>query len=228
MNPHQVLGVAPDATLDEIRRAYREQVRRHHPDRGGDPASFIAVTKAYEELVARRTNGAASHPAADLDDREDLSELDDDAFDESFFKDRAARRRYRTGGFASAADQARYDAAYEKLKRELDDSLLRAQGRSYDRGADYRVFDLGALLRFTLSCALSAAMWTLFLGGGFGLLLAKTLLYFVLLTFVGGLGAVTAGADLRTGPVAYRMIVLFVTGVLIVAELIFFVYAAPP
>src|SRR5436305_6276775 len=30
--PHAVLGVAPDASLDEIRAAYRRLIRTHHPD----------------------------------------------------------------------------------------------------------------------------------------------------------------------------------------------------
>jgi molecular chaperone DnaJ len=32
-DPYEVLGVTPGATPDEVRRAYRELVRRHHPDR---------------------------------------------------------------------------------------------------------------------------------------------------------------------------------------------------
>ena len=31
-DPHAVLGVAPDASLDEIRAAYRRLIRSHHPD----------------------------------------------------------------------------------------------------------------------------------------------------------------------------------------------------
>lgn len=33
VDPHEVLGVAPDATEEEIRAAYSRLVRRHHPDR---------------------------------------------------------------------------------------------------------------------------------------------------------------------------------------------------
>lgn len=33
-----------------IQRAYRRLAAKHHPDRGGDPASFMAIREAYEIL----------------------------------------------------------------------------------------------------------------------------------------------------------------------------------
>jgi len=51
---YQLLGVAPDATDDDIKRAYRKKAREHHPDaNGGDPeseAKFKEVSFAYEVL----------------------------------------------------------------------------------------------------------------------------------------------------------------------------------
>jgi DnaJ-domain-containing protein 1 len=51
---HEVLGVAADATPDAIRRAYLEQVRRHHPDRLVDatPAARAAAERRTAELNA--------------------------------------------------------------------------------------------------------------------------------------------------------------------------------
>ena len=31
-DPYQVLGVRPDASDDEVKRAYRELARKYHPD----------------------------------------------------------------------------------------------------------------------------------------------------------------------------------------------------
>ena len=49
-----VLGIAADATLVEIKRAYRKKALETHPDRGGDPEAFRAVQRAYEKAVKRR------------------------------------------------------------------------------------------------------------------------------------------------------------------------------
>jgi hypothetical protein len=57
MNPFQVLGVAPTATMDEIEAAYRHQLRAHHPDlhQGGSPAELAeaeATTRSLNEAMA--------------------------------------------------------------------------------------------------------------------------------------------------------------------------------
>lgn len=49
---YDVLGVAPDARADEIKRAYRQLARRYHPDISGEDrgAAFLEVSRAYEVL----------------------------------------------------------------------------------------------------------------------------------------------------------------------------------
>lgn len=48
--PYEVLGIAPSASGDELRRAYRRRLRETHPDTGGSPARFHAVQAAWEVL----------------------------------------------------------------------------------------------------------------------------------------------------------------------------------
>ena len=50
MNHYDVLGVAKNATTDEIKRAYRKLASQHHPDKGGDTARFQQVQSAYAVL----------------------------------------------------------------------------------------------------------------------------------------------------------------------------------
>lgn len=50
MNPYDILGVSVDATLDEIKKAYRTKSKTMHPDRGGNEQEFAELTEAYEIL----------------------------------------------------------------------------------------------------------------------------------------------------------------------------------
>lgn len=55
-NLYAVLGVAPNATDDEIKKIYRALAMRYHPDRNDAPgakARFQSITKAYEILSDR-------------------------------------------------------------------------------------------------------------------------------------------------------------------------------
>jgi DnaJ-class molecular chaperone len=50
-NYYEILCVKSDATLEQIKSAYRKQVKQYHPDHyGKDCAPFLAVQEAYEVL----------------------------------------------------------------------------------------------------------------------------------------------------------------------------------
>ncbi|CAN5348840.1 hypothetical protein BH09ACT1_BH09ACT1_28790 [soil metagenome] len=48
--PYEILGVSPSASQDELRIAYRRQLRETHPDTGGSTARFLAVQLAWERV----------------------------------------------------------------------------------------------------------------------------------------------------------------------------------
>jgi hypothetical protein len=56
--PHALLGIAPGASLEAIKAAFRRKALEHHPDHGGDPAAFIAIKRAYDGIVRRRARKA--------------------------------------------------------------------------------------------------------------------------------------------------------------------------
>ncbi|GMH39071.1 hypothetical protein BSKO_06969 [Bryopsis sp. KO-2023] len=47
---YKTLGIPHNATIEEVRRAYRQLVRKSHPDKGGDAQAFARVRAAYELL----------------------------------------------------------------------------------------------------------------------------------------------------------------------------------
>lgn len=49
-NPYEVLGVAPTASDDELKRAYRRRLREAHPDTGGSSAEFDRVQQAWQRV----------------------------------------------------------------------------------------------------------------------------------------------------------------------------------
>lgn len=57
LDPHEVLGLEPGASLDEIRRQYMKLSKKYHPDynQGDEKAKerFISLTDAYRMLIEK-------------------------------------------------------------------------------------------------------------------------------------------------------------------------------
>ena len=53
MNAYKILGVSENASLEEIKAAYRSKSQRYHPDAGGDTWAFQQLQEAYEEALRR-------------------------------------------------------------------------------------------------------------------------------------------------------------------------------
>lgn len=62
-DPYKILGVSPNASDDEVKKAYRELCRKYHPDKNpGNQAAedmFKIVQEAYEAVMNQRKNGGA-------------------------------------------------------------------------------------------------------------------------------------------------------------------------
>ena len=55
-DPYQILNVDPTAKLEEIKKAYRELVKIHHPDKGGDAKKMLEINAAGEILKKNHKN----------------------------------------------------------------------------------------------------------------------------------------------------------------------------
>jgi hypothetical protein len=64
--PHEVLGIAVGASEEEIQKAYRERMKRYHPDKIGRPGTrewqdaqkiAEAINAAKNELLKRKRGG---------------------------------------------------------------------------------------------------------------------------------------------------------------------------
>ena len=66
VDPHKILGVPKDASLDQIKAAYRQKLFKYHPDQGGDAWAFQQVETAYLQLTGtgKCLDDAEQEPAA--------------------------------------------------------------------------------------------------------------------------------------------------------------------
>lgn len=63
MDYYKTLGVAKNASEDEIKKAYRKLAMKHHPDRtGGDDAEFKKIQEAYATLSDSQKRAQYDNP----------------------------------------------------------------------------------------------------------------------------------------------------------------------
>ena len=63
-DPYAVLGLTPDATLDEVRSARRRLAAQFHPDHGGDAARMGEINVAFDAVVSHLLHPAPPEPVA--------------------------------------------------------------------------------------------------------------------------------------------------------------------
>lgn len=70
-DPYKVLGVAPNASDEQVKSAYRELAKKYHPDNyAGNPLSDLAgekmqeINEAYDAIMNQRKNGGGSSYSA--------------------------------------------------------------------------------------------------------------------------------------------------------------------
>lgn len=71
-DPYKVLGISPNASNDEVKKAYRDLSRKYHPDSYADnplaglaEEKFKEVKEAYEQIMQQRQNYGGSSYTGD-------------------------------------------------------------------------------------------------------------------------------------------------------------------
>ena len=62
-DPYKVLGVAPDASDEEIKKAYRDLAKKYHPDMNPGDASAAEKMNEINDAYDRIKNGETAQPA---------------------------------------------------------------------------------------------------------------------------------------------------------------------
>jgi molecular chaperone DnaJ len=145
---YEVLGVSRDATADDIRRAYRQLAREHHPDVSADPQGedrFKEVVGAYEILSDPQkrqrydafgtADGGQGGGFADIQDIFDLF-FGGGGFPGSGGRRRGPRSRAQQGDDLGIRVQLGFREALFGTRRELDVERLVACDRCSGNGAE--------------------------------------------------------------------------------------------
>jgi len=119
----QILGVSPDATEDQIRKAYRRLALQHHPDRNpGDPAAeerFKEVAEAYGVLIDPAKRG-------EYDQWRHGARVREEAAREGFPFSREEV-------FEDLFGDPRFNQIFQELFREFDRAGFRFDDRFFDQ-----------------------------------------------------------------------------------------------
>jgi molecular chaperone DnaJ len=148
---YEILGVSRDATQEDIKRAYRQLARQHHPDVNDDPAAeqrFKEVAGAYEILSDPQkrqrydTFGAAGGPAAGqpFTDIQDIFDMffggGGGGFGTSSRRGRGPRTRTRRGEDVFTQASLTFQEAAFGARRELRIERLAVCDRCLGNGAE--------------------------------------------------------------------------------------------
>jgi curved DNA-binding protein len=137
---YQIMGVARDATQDEIKRSYRKLARKYHPDVSKEPdaeARFKELGEAYEVLKDAEKRAAYDQLGANYKGGQDFRPPPDwntgfefsgggytggDAQDYSDFFSSLFGKEFRSGGAGRASPHAKGEDRHAKVLIDLEDA----------------------------------------------------------------------------------------------------------
>ncbi|HDM74998.1 MAG TPA: hypothetical protein ENG51_00835 [Deltaproteobacteria bacterium] len=57
MDPYEILGISPDASMEEVKKAFRQLARKYHPDVNPSPEArqkFEEINWAYQQILRKK------------------------------------------------------------------------------------------------------------------------------------------------------------------------------
>lgn len=93
MNHYKILGLSQNATKDQIKAAYKKQVKENHPDIGGDSEQFKQIVDAYETLIDDQKR--KYYDNVDSGNHSQRFQQSYNPFDEEKFQDIFSRKSYK-------------------------------------------------------------------------------------------------------------------------------------
>jgi curved DNA-binding protein CbpA len=108
-DPYKILGIKPQASPQEIRRAYRSLAKKYHPDKNKDAGAqekFLAIQSAYEQLLSGKVSSESTTDIRNKERRQAQEDAEQRASYEAYRKH--AREKFAQ---RKAAEEA-YKVAY--------------------------------------------------------------------------------------------------------------------
>lgn len=75
-DPYKVLGLDPNASIDDVKKEFKKLAMIHHPDKGGDENKFKEINNAYQQIInPDKSNQQFQHGFNGMDINDIFSEV---------------------------------------------------------------------------------------------------------------------------------------------------------